>query len=118
MAGISVDASELNTLVVDLGNAGQRAGERASQVVRKSAMEVVAEAKAFAPVDTGFLKGSIGADIDPDGLGAVVGPTAEYGKWVEWGTSRRAPAAYLGPAFDRAQPDFIAALEQIAGDAL
>jgi HK97 gp10 family phage protein len=118
MAGISIDASELNRLAVDLGNAGQSAGERASQVVRKSAARVESEAKMFAPVDTGNLRNSIGTDIDPDGLGAVVGPTASYGVFLEFGTSRMAPRAFLGPAFDRAQPDFITALEQIAREVL
>jgi len=110
----SIDASELNALSVDLGRAGQAAGERASRVVRASALRVEAEAKQFAPVDTGNLRNSIGTDADGDGLGAAVGPTASYGRFVEQGTSRMAPRAFLGPAFDRAQPDFIRAMEQVA----
>lgn len=122
MAGIEVDASELNALVVDLGLAGARAGAAVSVVVRKTALRVEAEAKAFAPVDTGNLRNSISGEITSDGrsdaVEAVVGPTASYGAFVEFGTSRHGPQAFMGPAFDRAQPDFLAALAQIVGDAL
>lgn len=118
MANISVDASELNKLAVDLGRAGQVAGERASVAVRKSAARIEGEAKMFAPVRHGLLRNSIGTDLDSDGLGAHVGPSANYGVFVELGTSRMAPRAFMGPAFDRAQPDFVAALEQVVGDVL
>ena len=46
-------------------------------------------------------------------LRAEVGPTAEYGAYVEYGTSRMAPRAYMGPAFDRHAPDLVTAVEQI-----
>jgi len=122
MAGISIDVSEMNTLAVDLGMAGQRAGARVSAVVRKSAAQVEAEAKMFAPVDTGNLRNSIGTDIVTDGrsnvVEAQVGPAASYGLFVEMGTSRMAPRAFLGPAFDRAQPDFLTALAQVAAEAV
>ncbi len=122
MAGISIDASELNRLAVDLGGAGKRVGAGASAIVRKTGARVESEAKAFAPVDTGNLRNSIGMDVISDGRsGAVeveVGPTASYGIFVELGTSRMAPAAYLGPAFDRAVPDMVTALSRLAGDIL
>ena len=115
---VQFETSDLNQLALDLSAAGEGIGPAVSQVVRASALRVEAEAKAFAPVDTGFLRSSIGTDIDGDGLGASVGPSAAYGAFVEMGTSTTAPRAYLGPAFDRAQPDFVSALEQVAGTAL
>lgn len=114
--GIEFDASELNALAADLGTLPLRAQLRAQTVVKVSGLRLVAEAKAFAPVDTGFLRSSIGMDVDRDGLGLVAGPTANYGAFVEFGTSRMAPRAYMGPAFDRVVPPFVAALEQLAGD--
>jgi HK97 gp10 family phage protein len=122
VGGFSIDASELNRLAADLSGAGARVGAAAATVVRASALRVEAEAKQFAPVDTGNLRSSIGTDLIGDGrsdtMAAEVGPTASYGAFVELGTSRNAPAAYMGPAFDRTLPDFIAALEQAAGQAL
>lgn len=103
-------ASGLNRLEADLGRASFEAAAQAAAVVRKVGMDVVRDAQALCPVDTGFLKSSIGVDFDPDGLGFEAGPTAHYGKWVEEGTSRMAPHAYLGPAFDRNIPGAVAAL--------
>lgn len=122
MAHITFDASELNALAASLDDAGARVGARVALAVRATAARVEAEAKQFAPVDTGNLRSSIGTDIVGDSRSAAVeaqvGPTATYGRFVELGTSRMAPRAYLGPAFDRAQPGFVAALEQIAGEVL
>lgn len=115
---VFIDASEINQLAIDLGEAAAEIAPRVSQVVRKSALRVEAEAKAFTPVDTGYLRNSISGEMDGDGLGATIGPAASYGAFVELGTSRTGPRAFMGPAFDRAQPDFLAALEQIVGDAL
>lgn len=116
------DFSELRKLSLDLKLAGVRVGAQASAAVRKTAFDIVADAQALAPVDTGNLRASISADILGDGrFGAVeaeVGPTASYGAFVEWGTSRMAPQPYLGPAFDRRAPGLEQALGQLGGDAL
>lgn len=122
MDQFELDMAELNTVAVTLEHVGGAVGARASQVVRKTALDVEATAKAFAPVDTGALRNSIGTDVTGDGrfgqVEAEVGPTVNYGAYVEFGTSRTAPAAYLGPALDRHSPGFVAALEQLAGDVL
>jgi HK97 gp10 family phage protein len=109
---------DLNSLSVDLGRAGQVAGEKASLVVRKTLLAIEGDAKAFAPVDTGMLRNSIGTDMDGDGLGGEAGPSASYGAFVEFGTSRNAPQAFMGPAFDRHSGQFEKALAQIAADVL
>lgn len=105
------DMSEFRTLAADLTAAGQGAEALAETVVAKSALDLVAEAKYDAPVDTGFLMGSIGADIN--GLEAEVGPTAHYGIYLELGTSRMAPQPYLFPALDRIAPTFEQAMAQV-----
>lgn len=109
---------ELNSIAADLRRAGFLAQWRAGQVVAKAALDVEAAAKGFCPVDTGFLRSSIGVDLDMAASSAVIGPTAEYGAFVEFGTSRMAPAAYMGPALDRVSPSFAAAIEQLGGDVL
>lgn len=103
---------DLNRLAVDLGRAGARAVPLAGAAIAKTAAAIEAEGKAFAPVDTGNLRNSISRDVM--GLRAEIGPTANYGGFVEFGTSRMAPHAYMGAAFDRKAPDLQAALEQIA----
>lgn len=111
---ISFDASELNALTGDLGNAGHKSVPLAAVAVKKILFLIERDAKAFAPVDTGNLKGSISTTVR--GLSGETGPTADYGHHVELGTSRQAPAAYMGPAFDRNAHIFEAALLSIADD--
>lgn len=113
-----IDASEIEALAYDLRAAGEAAGERASLVVRKTAFDIEADGKAFAPFDTGYLRSSIGSEFDGDRLGAAIGPAASYGAHLEYGTSTMAPHAFMGPAFDRHSGEFVAAMEQLAGDVL
>lgn len=119
MPDFDVDVSELNRLSVDLGQAEQKVGDGVRVALRKAALDTEAQAKAFAPVDTGNLRNSIGhSDLralsQTGTLEVEVGPTAAYGRYVEEGTSRMAPQAFMGPAFDRVQPGFLSALDQIA----
>lgn len=110
---------ELNTVEAELRTAAARIGVKGSAVVRASALQVEAWAKQFVPVDTGHLKGSIGpptfhGDGRSGAMEAVIEATADYSGFVEWGTSRMAPRAFMGPALDRVAPDFIAAMEAIS----
>lgn len=109
---------ELNTVEAELRTARGRIGSKGSAVVRAAALQVESLAKQFVPVDTGHLKGTISPEFSGDGrfggMEAEIGPTASYGGYVEWGTSRMAPHAYMGPALDRVAPDFVAACEAIA----
>ncbi len=109
---------ELNRVAADLQRSGDRIGVKGAAVVRKSTLDGERIAKEFAPVDTGFLQGSVTHEFRGDGRsGSMVGewgPEAKYAPHVEWGTSRNAPQAFAGPSLDRVTPDFIAALEKIA----
>ena len=109
---------ELNSIAADLRRAGFLAQWRAGQVVAKAAYDVEGIAKGFCPVDTGFLRSSIGVDLDMAASSAVIGPTAEYAPFQEFGTSTQAPQAFMGPALDRVSPSFVEAIEQLGGDVL
>lgn len=111
MAGF--DASEIFTLATELKGSGTKAKQMAGAAVQKTAADIAADAKSIAPVDTGNLKGSIGV-TRLDRLEAEVGPTAEYGIYLELGTSRMAAQPFMGPATDRRVPGFVQAMEQIA----
>lgn len=109
----------------------RRAPERADALVRAIAFAIEAEAKRGAPVDTGFLKSSIYTDTSrssgydaavreaqgrlfgeehrevfpplprPKRGEALVAVAAEYGIYLEFGTTRMAARPYLRPAIDR-----------------
>ena len=105
------DLSEVHHLALDLESAATEITRKAELAVAKTAYDTVATAQAIVPVDTGYLKSTIDADVD--GLDAEVGPTAEYGGYVEEGTSKMAAEPYLGPAFDQT----IGGLEDALGSA-
>lgn len=117
---VSIDVSEPLRLAASFENAAGAVGSRVSAALRKTAHDIQADATALAPVDTGTLQNSISTDITGDGrfttMAAEIGPTAEYGGFVEEGTSRMAAQPYMGPAFDRRYPLFEAALGKIAED--
>lgn len=110
---------EINTIRVQLANKRHRIGAQGSVVLRASAFRVEAYAKLFVPVDTGHLKSTIGpprfsGDGRSGAMTATISATARYAGYVEWGTSRMAPHAYMGPALDRVGPDFVAACAAIS----
>jgi hypothetical protein len=145
--GAHFDTSEIRHLQVDLDAAPARVRARIPAAVSKTAHDIASDAQILAPVDTGNLRGSIGTDLDDDGLGATVGPTASYGAIVEWGSAPHiirpknggflrfviggrvvftrqvmhpgtAPQPYLGPAFDRNIGGFSDALADTGDDFL
>lgn len=117
-----LDMAELNPVAVSLNHAAAEARPLAEIAVRKTALDIEATSKAFAPVDTGALRNSIGSDIHADGehgsIEAEIGPTVKYAPYLEFGTSRMAPRAFMGPALDRHAPSFVQALEQLGGEVL
>ena len=116
MAGVEFEGiDEINQVAIDLGRAGFTAIATAVTVAKKTGETTVARAQTIVVVDTGNLKGTIGVDMDADGLGFEAGPTAEYGAHIEFGTVHMAPRAYMGPAFDYAMAEGVAALEVALG---
>lgn len=113
---------EMNTVEQAFRRAGGRVGEKGSRVVRAAGFRIEATAKLFCPVDTGHLRSTISPQFIGDGrsggMEAVVTARAAYAGYVEHGTSRMAPYAYMGPALDRVAPEFVAACEVLAAEAL
>lgn len=122
---VEIDTSRLNRIIrrVD-GNMGD--------VIATIAFAIERLAKIKAPVDTGALRSSIYTKLKSGGhqpdqrdgvvyvdipepeseLEAVVGPTVEYGIWLELGTGHMAAQPYLLPAVEQIAND----LEQHHGD--
>lgn len=110
-----IDLAQMNRLLADMTAAPREAEGQVRVVVQKGAADIKRDAKIFAPVDTGNLRSSIGYEtrITGDAVEAEIGPTVDYGHYVELGTTKMAPAAYMGPAFDRNAPMVEDALGQI-----
>ena len=106
--------SDLARFAEDLRGNADTLTRRASQVVRKAALDTMADAKTLAPVDTGNLRNSITTDARPGDLRAVVEATASYSAYIEWGTSKMQPQPFMQPAQERNTPGFFEAVSQLA----
>lgn len=120
---ISVDASELRELAIDLQRAGGQIGGRAARVLRKSAAAVERDAKELAPVgETGNLRRSISTSFAGDGrfaaMEAEIGPDVDYARFVEEGTSVMAAQPFMGPALARNERPFVDGMVDVAEDLL
>jgi HK97 gp10 family phage protein len=118
VASIEFDGSELNSFSASFHGVVDEVAAKVVLATRKSAADIKRDAMILAPFDTGFLKGSITYDttISANAIEAEIGPTAEYGVWLEEGTSTMAPHAFMGPAFDRNEGYYAQALSSILGD--
>lgn len=118
--GVTFDSHEVVELQhrLEASTAQVRAG--AARVTRAAGARVERDAKIAAPVDTGYLRNSISARItgNANTSTATVSAGANYGAYVEFGTSRMSPQPYMIPAFDRNKQPFIQALQQLVDGAL
>lgn len=112
-----VEMDGINDLVAGFGADNLTAIRESRKAVERAVAGGVRDAKIFAPRDTGALANSIAGEVSYSAASTVgeFGPTVNYGAYVEEGTSRNAPQAYVGPAFDRNTPPFISAMEAIVG---
>ena len=109
---------DLLKLSADLGKASHEVTRKAQLVVTKTAHDIEADAKSFAPVDTGMLRNSISTTIGAGGLSAEIGPTVDYAHYLEYGTRRMPPQPYMGPAAERRAEPFVKAIESLGGEFL
>lgn len=116
--GITIDTSEMDALAQKLAGSGLRIGAATAAALRKTAYGIQRTAMAKAPVDTGALRQSISVSFVGDGrsgaMVAEIGPTVDYGHFVEDGTSRMAGQPFMGPAYDANIPQLEAALGAVA----
>lgn len=85
---------------------------KAAAVVAKTAADVEGAAKAFAPVDTGYLRSSIQAQSTGQ-LSAVINAGADYAVFQEYGTRYQTGTPFMVPAAEQVRPAWIAAMGQI-----
>jgi HK97 gp10 family phage protein len=111
--GFAQGAAELRVIAREFRAAGPKAERLAATAVIKTLADIEGDAKNIVAVDTGYLKNSISREITADTFAGAVGPTAFYGEFVEYGTSRMEPQPFMGPAFERRVPAFMAAMGKI-----
>lgn len=113
-------SAEMTRLATDLGTAGARVGARAGAVMGKALNDIAAGAANRAPVDTGALRNSVTTQVSGSGgtLRGEVGPTVNYARYVEQGTSRMRAQPFLRPATDAVLPGYEAALAQLTEEVL
>jgi HK97 gp10 family phage protein len=117
MTSFEIDSSEFNLLADKLDRATEAASFLIRGAVRKTTLDIAKDAKAFAPVDTGNLRNSIQTSMSGSNANVAQGTIqaqANYSKYVEFGTSRTAPQAFMGPAADRNEPALQEAISQVA----
>lgn len=107
----------LDQLLVDLATSPARAAERVEVAMRKTGSDIEGTAKTLVPVDTGATRASIHTDTAHAGstITVEVGPSTHYAPYLEYGTSKMAPQAFMGPALDRHAPELEKAVAE-AGD--
>lgn len=116
MNSFEIDASELTAFAAGLERKAKAAEFLVRGAVRKTTVDIAADAKASAPVDTGNLRNSIqtsSAGSNAQVAQGIVQARANYSKFVEFGTSRTAPQPFLGPAGDKHMPKLEEAVGQI-----
>lgn len=114
---INVTFGDLDRLAFDLTNAGPKVTRQGAEVLTKAARDVETIGAQLVPVDTGATKNSIGVD-SPEPLQRVIGPTTEYAPYLELGTARMGPRAFMGPAADRVTPGLVTAMGQLGAEVL
>lgn len=116
------DFSGLHRLAGDLSQAGAQALPKAKIAVQKTGNDVAASGKMGGRYKniTGDNRETIGFDLIETGgsVAADIGPATNYGRFLEFGTSRRPPDPYMQPALEKHAPGFEKAIESLGGSIL
>lgn len=116
LVNVIADTRGLTAYSAQLGKASYAATKLAIAAVAKTTYDCQRYAKAFAPVDTGFLRSAITAEAI--GLVGEVISNAEYSAFQEYGTWKMRAHPFMGPARDKVTPKFVEAMAQIPGKVL
>lgn len=89
---------------------------RVADIVAGAAFACEGLAKSIAPIDTGALRSSIQASPESE-KSWVIAVGVEYGKSVEFGTSRQAAQPYLTPASENVRSMFLGQMQSVVEEA-
>lgn len=100
---ITISSKGTNQLLKKLEAMGPDAKKAAATVVARGVLRISADAKRFAPVDTGRLRDEIHFDVEEtkeDVIGQVISDV-EYAVFQEFGTRFQRGTPYMRPAFNK-----------------
>lgn len=81
-------------------------------VVDEAIHNIESKAKVAAPVDTGFMRNSIGSEMTGE-LEGRAHVDAEYAPYVNFGTRHQAPRPFFTNAVESERPAFLARVEAV-----
>lgn len=93
---------------------------KARLIVAKTALDLEAQMKSRAAIDTGFLKSSIkarqvGGNASSGSVRWRVTVGAEYGLYVEYGTRFMRAQPFVAPSVEVVRPVFMEAMRRLVG---
>lgn len=121
MARMALSTRNLEGVKATLRQYGAGARERAQVVVQQSMERTYGTAQELCPVDTGFMKQAMRAELTPNGLGYQVGFEAGdftgagkdfYPVFTEFGTRFMPAQPCIFPAAEAERPRFREALRE------
>ncbi len=99
-----VDLRGHEVLEMTIANAHAKAVAQSVQVVKNNTEETMKMAKAYAPVDTGFLKNNIVTRYE--GMSGIVHSQASYSGFQEFSTRYMTGTPFMRPALNFIYPKF------------
>ena len=102
---MSVEWHGAERLTMAIRGSSRKVMEQSSQVIHNNTEKLKANAKAKAPVDTGFLKNHITSSY-PNRLEGRVKSEAAYSGYQEYGTRFQTGTAHIRPALQEIEPQF------------
>lgn len=122
MASLKVTLEGFDELMQKLDTLGRRTIiERMGRALQSSQEQVVADAKAGSPVETGELEASIApSEVRIGSRGVLGGAETDlyYARWVEYGAGGRPAYPFLRPALDNNQAAIVEAFKAALREAV
>lgn len=87
--------------------------ETVKVVVKSNTAEMNEKMQRGAPVDTGYLRRSINMRLLEAGFSGVVGPTANYAPYLEYGTRYMSARPFVRQAFNYQKVKFMAEMKAL-----
>jgi HK97 gp10 family phage protein len=83
------------------------------KVVRQNTAKLDKAVKKKVPVDTRYLKRSVGLKMSDGGFTGTVGATAEYAPYLEYGTRFMRAQPFMKPSLDEVGKQFKADMDKL-----
>ena len=108
----------VDQFITKIGLMPEQLQQKTNEIVKKRTLEMEANAKNLAPVDTGHLRRSIKSDVSNNltGIKGEVNANVEYAIYVEYGTVYQTAQPFFFPAFKKASEGFKSDIKNALGE--